>query len=68
MTVKQQNVTHCAEIIWNRQRSQEIVRIIFSRELIPGARSTVVQLGTSIRMVVGSNPAPTELASTVVRS
>ena len=32
-----------------------------------GASSTVVELGTSMLMVVGSNPAENELASTVVR-
>ena len=35
---------------------------------IVGAPSTVVELGTRMRVVVGSNPAQTELASTVVRS
>ena len=33
-----------------------------------GARSTVGELGSSVRVVVGSNPAQTELTSTVVRS
>ena len=33
-----------------------------------GARSTVVELGTSVWVVVGSNPDQTELASTAVRS
>ena len=36
--------------------------------LIVGVRSTVVELGTSMRVVAGSNCTQTELASTVVRS
>ena len=33
-----------------------------------GARSSVVALGTSMWVVVGTNPAQTELSSTVVKS
>ena len=41
---------------------------IYTKMTAVGVLSTVVELGTSIRVVVGSNPAQTELASTVVRS
>ena len=41
---------------------------MFTQNQIVGVRSTLVDLGTSMRVVAGSNPAQTEFGSTVVRS
>ena len=45
-----------------------IVRAHAPEELKKDARSILVELGTCMRVVAGSNPALTEVASAVVRS